>query len=166
MGKKVTVKWGNKGSRLQKKTFLKKSSTEALAIFSDKRKQKLNDGYRIVREDPKSGNLPNPDPQNALSDALPISGKSIGNPNGIAAVPQTAPMKSFSFSFGQKQKSQNQHQMASTNQKLAKIRQQLQELNVQDGANPHKQPHHASQNMTTDEEDSSTTGPKRNGNKV
>merc|ERR1719356_474834 len=157
VGKKVTTKWGNKGTKLQKKTVMKKSHNEAMALFNDKRKQKLSDGYRIVKEEDKNGKVTQIPKQNSLSDALPISGKSIQNLNGANA--HSANVKSFSFTFGQKQK-QKQSQLASTNQKLAKIRQQLQELNTSDGTNPHQQ--HASQTLT-DEEGSASSGPQRNG---
>jgi len=138
---------------MQKKTMKKRSNNEALSLFEDKRKQKISDGYRLVKEEGNNGKVSAMSKQNALSDALPLSGKSIANPNG-----HTAAAKSFSFSFGQKQK-QKQSQIASTNQKLAKIRQQLQDLNVSDGTNPHQ---HASQNLS-DEDDSASSGPQRNG---
>jgi len=160
IGKKVVTKCGNKGQKMQKKTITKKSNNEAMALFNDKRKQKLSDGYRIIKEEDRNGKVTQIPKNNSLSDALPISGKSIANPNGANQV-HSGNVKSFSFTFGQKQK-HKQSQLNSTNQKLAKIRQQLQDLNT-DGANPHR--NHASQNLT-DDDSSATPGPHRNGHAV
>eukprot|EP00483_Globobulimina_turgida_P004675 UN04684 len=50
-GKKVHIRHGNKGQKLAKRIYKKPSNSEASALFSDKRKQKINDGYRIIKED-------------------------------------------------------------------------------------------------------------------
>ena len=99
-------------------------------MFSDKRKQKINDGYRIIKEQDKN-NLNdlqnNQQPQNPLNRAIPLSGKSIPNPNVVNN------NKSFSFSFGQKQKNnrpQSYHQQQRDNAKLAEIRQHLAKISI------------------------------------
>merc|ERR1712204_24021 len=56
---------------------------------------------------------------------LPLSGKSIGP----SAPPSKVGSKSFSFTWGQKRKEkEKEQQFVANNQKLAKIRQQLQSL--------------------------------------
>ena len=124
-GKKLHIRHGNKGQKLAKKCFKKSSISEAIALFSDKRKQKINDGYRIIKEQDKN-NLDNLNNKNKLNDALPLSGKSIPNPN------QSQNNKSFSFTFGQKQrnKNNNNNNQQSQNAKLAEIRQHLQKMNI------------------------------------
>merc|ERR1712130_887969 len=70
--------------------------------------------------------------QKAQNYVPPLSGKSISNPNIKQQQQTNVPNKSFSFTFGQKQKQQNNQCKMGTNpqQKLAKIRQQLHNLNI------------------------------------
>ena len=126
-GKKIHTRFGNKGQKLSKKVFKKSTMSEAIALFSDKRKQKINDGYRIIKEQDKN-NLndlqKNKNKKNPLDQAIPLSGKSIPNPNA------NNNNKSFSFTFGQKQKNKNKGQSQRDNAKLAEIRQHLAKMNI------------------------------------
>ena len=96
-GKKLHIRHGNKGQKLQKNIIKKKSINEAIALFSDKRKQKITGGYRIIKEEDKNNlnNLKNHnDKTHNLHDALPLSGKSLINTNN-----NNQPQNNKSFSF-------------------------------------------------------------------
>ena len=135
-GKKLHTRFGSKGQKLSKKVYKKSTISEAIALFSDKRKQKINDGYRIIKEQDKNNlnDLQNhQQPKNPLNRAIPLSGKSIPNPN--AKINNINNNKSFSFSFGQKQKnnrpqSYHQQQQQRDNAKLAEIRQHLAKISI------------------------------------
>eukprot|EP01084_Bolivina_argentea_P144060 252860_1 len=131
-GKKLHIRHGNKGQKLAKKIYKKHSITEAMSLFSDKRKQKMKDGYRIIKEENK--NKPKNKQNASLNAALPISGKSIVNPNA---------------NHRNNHHPQNAH-------KLAKIRQQLKQLNVTNV--PQQQAPHS------DEESAISQGRLKRGN--
>eukprot|EP01084_Bolivina_argentea_P288631 495443_1 len=79
-GKKLHVRHGNKGQKLQKKIYKKQSISDAMGLFNDKKKQKITAGYRIITEQNKN-NKNNKNNNNTNSTPnLPISGKSIQNP--------------------------------------------------------------------------------------
>eukprot|EP00484_Ammonia_sp_Unknown_P001159 CAMPEP_0197022378 /NCGR_PEP_ID=MMETSP1384-20130603/3289_1 /TAXON_ID=29189 /ORGANISM="Ammonia sp." /LENGTH=743 /DNA_ID=CAMNT_0042450421 /DNA_START=90 /DNA_END=2321 /DNA_ORIENTATION=+ len=133
-GKKLQIRHGNKGTKLAKKVIKKASVSDAIALFSDKRKQKINDGYHVVDDKNKASNG---NPNHALNDAVPLSGKSIPNPNANANANTNANAKSFSFSFSQKQKqkaSLAQNLTPDQQHKLDEIRQHLQRMSVSNNA--------------------------------
>ena len=140
---KLHIRHGNKGQKLAKKVYKKSSVSEAIALFSDKRKQKINDGYRIIKEEDKNNlNNINQKTNNPLNDALPLSGKSIQNPNMNNNNNNNNINKSFSFTFGQKQRQkangqQAQSQPAPKQHKLEELRQQLQKIGMSNTNNLH-----------------------------